>query len=285
MNDIKFVADIGSNHNRNFARCLKLIDAAKDMGCWGVKIQIFQADKLYAKGYIPNDFERQIFPISWTYKVADYCKQKNIKFGGTPFDLEAARTLNYYADFMKISSFDILRLDLIKACIQPNKELIISTGMAIPEEILNTRKLINKNILIPKHIYYLHCISDYPTKPEDCKLGNIKALKNLFNYHEYYNTKVGWSDHTQDINTLYKAQMQGAEMIEFHIDLDDQLGYESINGHCYTPKMMGKTIYNILKIESTIDIQYWNPLTPEMINKRNFRADPADGLRPMRKIR
>jgi len=285
MNEIKFVADIGSNFNGSFYRCLALIDAAKEIGCWGIKIQLFQADKLYAPNHIPKGIKEREFPREWVHKIADYCNNIDIKFGGTPFDLEAVEILKYYVDFFKISSFDILRHDLLKKCALYGNDLIVSIGMATTEEILNSRKIIAMNKYgLNSSIYYLHCISDYPTKLEDCRFGNIDALDKLFRYHKYI-TKIGWSDHTGNIIAFYKAQMLNVSMIEFHLDLNDQLGWEFAYGHCYTPKMIGRTIYTMEQIDIATDIQYWNPLTPEMEEKRANRADPSDGLRPMKEIR
>ena len=33
-NNIKFIAEVSSNHNRNLNRCKKFIDVAKDIGCY-----------------------------------------------------------------------------------------------------------------------------------------------------------------------------------------------------------------------------------------------------------
>ena len=41
----------------------------------------------------------------------------------------------------------------------------------------------------------LHCISSYPNKEENSFLSNITFLKDRFN------TEIGLSDHTPDINT------------------------------------------------------------------------------------
>ena len=41
MNKVDFIAEIGSNHNKNLSRCYKLIDAAKYVGATGVKFQLF----------------------------------------------------------------------------------------------------------------------------------------------------------------------------------------------------------------------------------------------------
>ena len=45
----KFIAEIGSNHNRNLSRCYKLIDEAKKLGFYAVKFQLFKINKLYSK--------------------------------------------------------------------------------------------------------------------------------------------------------------------------------------------------------------------------------------------
>ena len=45
----KFIAEIGSNHNRSLSRCYKLIDEAKKLGFYAVKFQLFRIEKLFSK--------------------------------------------------------------------------------------------------------------------------------------------------------------------------------------------------------------------------------------------
>ena len=45
----KFIAEIGSNHNRSLKRCFKLIDEAKKLGFYAVKFQLFKIDNLFSK--------------------------------------------------------------------------------------------------------------------------------------------------------------------------------------------------------------------------------------------
>lgn len=45
----KFIAEIGSNHNRDLNRCYRLIDEAKDLGFYAVKFQLFRIEKLFSK--------------------------------------------------------------------------------------------------------------------------------------------------------------------------------------------------------------------------------------------
>ena len=43
-----FIAEVSSNHSSNLERCLQFIDRAADIGCDGVKFQLFKIDELFA---------------------------------------------------------------------------------------------------------------------------------------------------------------------------------------------------------------------------------------------
>lgn len=44
----KFIAEVSSNHGANLERALAFIDRAADIGCNGVKFQLFKITKLFA---------------------------------------------------------------------------------------------------------------------------------------------------------------------------------------------------------------------------------------------
>ena len=67
-----------------------------------------------------------------------------------------------------------------------------------------------------KEIILLYCVSSYPASEKDINLNNIKKLKKIFN------CKVGFSDHTNDLNIASAAIAAGAEFIEKHIALENQ---------------------------------------------------------------
>ena len=62
-----------------------------------------------------------------------------------------------------------------------------------------------------KKPFILHCVSIYPTSIEQSNLERIRHLK-----MRYPNYKVGYSDHTQNIETPAFAVLKGAEVIEKH---------------------------------------------------------------------
>ena len=106
MNKTKFIAEIGSNHNKNLKRCFKLIDKAKSLGFYAVKFQLFKIDKLFskdAKKTFKKAFLKKKRELNYNFlpKIHKYCKRK-IKFSCTPFDLKSVDILKNYVDFLKL---------------------------------------------------------------------------------------------------------------------------------------------------------------------------------------
>ena len=64
-------------------------------------------------------------------------------------------------------------------------------------------------------ITILHCVSQYPTHPDNLNLNTILYLKE--HYPQY---RIGFSDHTIGIAAPVVAVGMGAEVIEKHITID-----------------------------------------------------------------
>ena len=79
-------------------------------------------------------------PLKFVPKISRYCKKKNIKFGCTPFYIDAVKELKPYVDFYKISSYEILHKELLVQCAKTKKPVIISTGMANFSEVKEATK-------------------------------------------------------------------------------------------------------------------------------------------------
>ena len=68
------------------------------------------------------------------------------------------------------------------------------------------------------NISILHCVSQYPTHPDNVNLRTIEFLK-----ENYKNYTIGYSDHTIGIATPLAAVAMGAKIIEKHITIDRRM--------------------------------------------------------------
>ena len=70
----------------------------------------------------------------------------------------------------------------------------------------------------PSAITILHCVSQYPTQPDNLNLRTINYLKE--HYGQY---TIGFSDHTIGIAAPVVAVGMGAEIIEKHVTIDRRM--------------------------------------------------------------
>lgn len=225
---IFFIAEIGINHNGSIEKAVKMIDYAIKADCSAVKFQTFDLKNMLLRNtnladYQKKDSNKSMFEMLEKYNLKpdnfillkNYCKKKKIKFLSTPFDLESLYFLNKIGvSAFKVSSGDLDNYMLLDEIKKTKKPFIISTGMSEEREINNTLNHLNcaKNKLA-----VLHCISDYPTKLKDTNFGFFKKLKQNLKY------EIGFSDHTIGENASLVATSLGANIIEKHITLDNNL--------------------------------------------------------------
>lgn len=276
--DIKFICEVGSNHNQDMPRAIKLIKKAKEIGCWAVKFQYFKANKLYAPEFKNkiNQMKKWELPESFLPEIEAYCNDLDIKFICSVFDVKSVAFVKDYVDFLKIGSYELLYHDLIGIVAQTGKPWMISAGM-INILDLAFELSVKINLNIPKIIF--HCNSNYPAKVHDCDLDQIELFR--LNYNQNLIDKVGWSDHTVEPGVIYKAIALGAEIIEFHMDLEDGKGFEYPIGHCWLPHQIKEVIQNV-----QIGEEACQPVSSDKDNEiRKWRMDPEDGMRPLKKYR
>jgi len=276
-----FVAEVSSNHYRDLERCCRFIDQAAAIGCQAIKFQLFKIEELFAPQILAQskvhrqrkewELPREFLPV-----LADRCRQLGIQFSCTPFYLQAVEELFPYVDFYKIASYELLWTDLLEACAATGKPMVISTGMATLEEVRSAVKTLRQAGC--RDLTVLHCVSGYPAPPDQCNLAAIGTLRQLFD------CSVGWSDHSASPAVILRAVHHWqASMIEFHLDLDGW-GEEFAAGHCWLPQ-------DIRQVIDTVDTGCAADGSGEKLptaveqSDRDWRADPEDGLRPLKKIR
>ncbi len=281
MSDVAFIAEVSSNHNSDLDRALQFIDAAAAAGCSAVKFQLFRIDQLFApeilaKSKAHRERKQWELPVEFIPELSRYTHEKGMAFCCTPFDLEAVELLEPWVDFYKIASYELLWDRLLQRCAETEKPVVLSTGMSTLEEISHAVEVLNR--YTESELTLLHCVSGYPTPVEEANLAAIQTLR------DHFGCRVGWSDHTVSPAVIQRAVHRWeASMIEFHLDLDRQ-GEEYQAGHCWLPQEISVVIEQVQQAMQADGDGIKVPV-PAELDDRSWRADPVDGLRPLREVR
>lgn len=215
-----FICEIGINHNGSFKEAKKLIDSAKKAGAEAVKHQAHNVDFEMidaAKKTIPGNSKFSIYeiikkkslPFAFEKKLKDYAEKKGLIYLSTPFSREAADHLNKIGiSAFKIGSGECNNYPLIEHICKFKKPIILSTGMNDMRSVSKAVKIIQKS-RIP--LALLQCTSIYPTPIEKVYL----SIMQLYN-KKFKNIVVGYSDHTEGVDSIYSAVAFGASIIEKH---------------------------------------------------------------------
>jgi len=278
---VNFIAEVSSNHNRDLDRCLSFVEKSAEIGCAAVKFQLFKIDQLFTSEVLQasEEHRRRIdweLPVEFLPELTEACRKANIQFACTPFYLKAVEELFPYVQFYKIASYELLWNDLLIECAKTDKPVVLSTGMATLKEIRNAVETLRNAGC--NELTLLQCVSGYPTPVLEANLAAIETLRH--NFH----VQAGWSDHTVTPGVIYRAVHKWqASAIEFHLDLEG-LGAEYETGHCWLPESIEHVIRTIN--EGLLSDGTGEKLpAPAELPDRDWRADPEDGLRPLKQRR
>jgi N-acetylneuraminate synthase len=222
---IFLIAEIGINHNGDINIAKKLIDAAADAGFDAVKFQKRNVEEVYSKEFLDSyrdspwgktqrdqklglEFRKEQYQ-----EIDKYCKEKNIKWSASAWDLESQEFIfNFGVNFNKLASPMLGHKPLVKKIASEKKKTFISTGMTTLEELDEVVQVF-KEEKCPFEM--MHCNSTYPMPENEANLSCIQTLK------KRYNCEVGYSGHESSLlKVCITAVSLGATSIERHITLD-----------------------------------------------------------------
>lgn len=214
---VYLVAEIGFNHGGDLALAKKMISAAADAGASAVKFQSFLASdicleesphfKLIQSGELSREDHAEL------KKCADSCC---VDFISTPFDPQWAAFLDSLGvPAFKVASMDLNWKPLLEAVAATGKPVFLSTGMAELPEIREAVRFLEEKG--SGQVTVLHCVSKYPTAPEEAQLWRIPALARDIG------RPVGFSDHTLGVWAPIAAAALGARVIEKHFTMDKDM--------------------------------------------------------------
>jgi N,N'-diacetyllegionaminate synthase len=221
------IAEAGANHNRDLEIAKQLIDVAAEAGADAVKFQTYKGSDLYSSKtphfeYLKDDrspaelLDALALPREWQPELADHARARGIAFFSAPFDNDAVDTLAAVGvPALKIASFELVDLPLIRYAAAVGVPMILSTGMATYGEIEDALGAVQETG--NRQVALLRCASVYPAPAE---IINLRAMATM---REAFGVPVGLSDHTTGISVPAGAAALGANLVEKHFTLSREL--------------------------------------------------------------
>ena len=270
------IAEMSANHNHRLDTAIETIRAAAKAGADAVKLQTYTADTLTLdcnepdfvcgpglwQGQTLHSLYQQAYtPWEWHEELFRVAREEGIVCFSTPFDKTAVDFLEQLGNpIYKIASFEITDTPLIQYIASKQKPIIISTGIAMEEDIRLALDTIHAE---GNHdVTLLKCTSAYPAPIEDANLLTIADMR------ERFGCRVGLSDHTEGDTVALAAVALGAEVVEKHFILDRSIGGPDA-AFSMEAAEFGQMVTRIRQVEQALG-QVSYPTDPARIKGREF---------------
>ena len=225
---VEIVAEFTTNHLGNLNLLLRMVDAAADAGADCIKMQAKDVESFYSQEKLGAPYAS---PYGTTYR--DYrtlfefgendwvrfdtrCKQRGIRWFATAQDAKSQAFLAKFGPTRhKIASSNARNwhfLETVAREVPPDHEVVLSVAGSTLPEIEKALGILDDF----RCVWLLHCVAEYPCKPEHLRLGNIRELRRRFACER---VKVGYSGHEVGYSPTLAAVQAGAEMVERHFCL------------------------------------------------------------------
>ena len=271
------IAEMSANHNQNFDRAVKIIEAAKEAGADAVKLQTYTADTLTIdcdneyfriketiwKGKSLYDLYQEAYtPWEWQPKLKEIANRLTLDLFSSAFDSTAVEFLeDMEVPAYKVASFELVDLPLLRKIAKTKKPIILSTGMATLSEIDEAIQTVKEAGGI--EFALLKCTSAYPAPIEEMNLRTIPHLA------ETFGVPSGLSDHTLGNAVPLAAVTLGASIVEKHLTLSRKdSGPDS--DFSMEPHEFKKMVEDVREVERALgDVRY--EVTENETKSRVFR--------------
>jgi len=211
---VLIIAEAGVAHFGDMDLARQLVDMAADGGADIFKTQLFDVEALIAES--ARDWRDRLrsrnLTLDQAWELKERCENKGLIFTATAHDetrISWLQDLN--VPLIKVGSGERNNTGFLTKLGQLGKPIILSTGMygeADVHEAINA--CFNGGC---RQMALLHCITSYPTPPQQVNLLTMDRLAEIFP------GPVGYSDHTENHLAVLAAVARGAHIIEKHITI------------------------------------------------------------------
>ena len=228
LKEVYFIGEIGINHNGELQNAKRLIDAVHACGWNCAKFQKRNPDTCVPPSqkqimrdtpwgrmsYI--DYKKKIEFQSKEYNYIDkYCREKPVDWTASVWDIDSLNFIaKYNPPFIKVASALVVDKDLLKEICLTNIPIMFSTGMCELSDVDAAVNIVSK---YTDNFVLMHTNSSYPSPLNELNLNLIQFYKNR------YQCPVGYSGHEYGIEPTVIACSLGANIIERHITLSQDM--------------------------------------------------------------
>lgn len=296
---VTVIAEAGVNHNGSIDLALRLVEAAADAGADVVKFQTFKATELASEQAAQANYQKRRMGADANQlemlrdlelgatehaAIVARCKARNIRFLSSPFDSASLRLLvdGLGVDQLKIGSGELTNAPLLLQAARSGRPVILSTGMAMLEEIeealgvlafgyLGGNKAPSRAVfahcfassggraVLKRNVILLHCTTEYPAPFAEVNLRAMETMRTAFGL------PVGFSDHTPGIAIALAAVARGAVVVEKHLTLDRTMKGPDHMASLEPPELK-QMVAGIREIEQALGSRNKGPTPSERAN-------------------
>ncbi len=254
-NPVYIIAEAGVAHFGSLDTAFRMIDIAVQAGADAVKFQLYKTDRLIADSEYEwkERLSTKELPFHDFLQLKKYANDQNIDFFVTVHEESA---LDYAIETLelkviKIGSGEVGNLPFLKKIAQMKYTTIVSLGLHGEDEIGQVVRVFeqegNNNLIL------LHCVTRYPTPPEECNLKTMLWLQKKYSY------PIGYSDHAVGHAISLAAVAMGACVIEKHFFIDRNIkGSQDAYGACDKTDL-GEFVSSIRVVEAALGEECSNP--------------------------
>jgi N-acetylneuraminate synthase/N,N'-diacetyllegionaminate synthase len=208
------IAEAGVSHFGDMTLALELVAMAAEAGADVFKTQFFDVERLFAKR--ASEWRDRLRPRNMTLDQAKElqaaCHARGLLFMSTAHDESRIAWLaELDVPAIKVGSGEKNNPAFLTRLARLGRPMIVSTGMYTEADVGEALAACARGGC--RDVALLHCVTSYPTPPEQVNLAAMDTLRAGFD------GPVGYSDHTADFLAAYAAAARGAKVIEKHITI------------------------------------------------------------------
>lgn len=255
---VYFIAEIGSNFDRELSRAKDLIHLAKDAGADAAKFQHYNAGSLVSDSGFKHlagggkqshqaKWKKSVFETyddaslnkDWTAELKLTCDEAGITFLTSAYAMDLIDYVDQYVPAYKVGSGEISWPDIIRHMARKKKPLLIATGASETQDV---QRAMDAALEETADVILMQCNTNYTAGKENWMYQQLDVLRMFESL--YPGVILGLSDHMPGHVTVLGAVALGARVIEKHFT-DDSTRSGPDHGFAMTPaawrEMMERT--------------------------------------------